>query len=223
MVEKNSEELSLNNNDNQETLKVLVDESNKKKEEMLKEIVEDARKRMEHNIVDDLEKALDEELPKETATTDIDLIDEENLEKDFTSDINLTKENKSTKTPEVKEDDIDLTYDEIKKYLRQMKKRNYTEEEIKNLSEEEIEEIKDYLKFKKRKSIYKFVNNKKVVSDEEIKELTDEQVEILTNKALVMSKFLTYNTKKNFGSGYKQKRKKKNKIQKLSRKNNRKK
>lgn len=120
------------------------------------------------------------------------------------------------------EEDYDLTFDEKKKYLRAMGKKNLTDHQIDNLSEEEIEEIKEFIKLKDKKTVYKFVTRKKTVTDEEVKNLTDEEFEKLVTKSLVMSRHFSYNPKKHYGVKYKKKRQNKNKQAKASRKLNRK-
>ena len=115
---------------------------------------------------------------------------------------------------------LDLTFDEKKKYLRGMGKK-LTDEEIDLLTDQEIEEIKEFAKLKERKAIYKFVHRKKSVTDEEVKNLTDEEVEELTAVAMAMSRHLSYNPKKNFGTKYKKKRQNRNKMAKASRRRNR--
>jgi hypothetical protein len=123
---------------------------------------------------------------------------------------------------EEEEEDFELTFDEKKKILRLMGKKNITEEEINSLSDEQIQELKDYMKLRHRKSIIKFVERKKHVTDDEANELSKEDFLELTKKALIMSKFLTYNTKKKFGVQYKKKRQKRNNATNASRRANRK-
>lgn len=128
-------------------------------------------------------------------------------------------------------DSYDLTFDEKKKYLRIIRKKEakmedrepdeITDADIENLSEEDVEKIKEFAKLRERKAIFKFVYHKKNVSDEDVKDLTDDEVAELTAKAFIMSQHLTYRTKKNFGVEYKKKRQRKNKMVKASRRANR--
>ena len=125
------------------------------------------------------------------------------------------------------EEEFTLTFDEKKKLLRlKMKKEGeklpITDNLIDSLSKEEVSELQELAKIRDRKALLRFVNQKKHVFDEEALNLTDEEFIDLTSKALVMSKFLTYNTKKDFGVAYKKKRQKKNKNAKRQRAINRK-
>jgi hypothetical protein len=119
-----------------------------------------------------------------------------------------------------KEAVLELTIDEKKKLLRQMGKK-LTDEEIAVLTDEEIEEIKEFAKLKEKKSIYRFVYRKKIVTDDDVKNLTDQEVEEMMAKAMVMSRHLNYSPKKTFGVAYKKKRQNKNKMVKTSRRANR--
>ena len=128
--------------------------------------------------------------------------------------------------PQEEQVELELTFDEKKKYLRAMRNKEefpmpVTDEEIDVLTDDEIEKIKDFAKLRERKAIYKFVYRKKTVTDDDVKDLTDEEVSDLTAQAMVMSRHLTYNPKKNFGENYKKKRQNKNKIVKASRRANR--
>lgn len=125
------------------------------------------------------------------------------------------------------EQEFDLTVEELKKLLRiKMKnegnKTPITEEMVDALTEDEIGELKEIAKIRDRKALLRFANRTKNVTDEEAKNLTDEEFLDLTNKALVMSRFLNYNTKKDFGVKYKKKRQNKNNMAKRSRAANRK-
>jgi len=129
---------------------------------------------------------------------------------------------------EPEEDEFDLTFEEIKKNLRAIRKKedgedwvDVTDDEIENLTDEDKDKIKEYLQLKERKAIYKFVYNKKTVTDEEVKDLTDEEFIDLTAKAFAKSQHFTYAPKKDFGVNYKKKRQRKNKMAKASRRANR--
>jgi len=137
-------------------------------------------------------------------------------------------ENYQQKLEEEKEEaEIELTSVELKKLLRiKLKKEQEFPEPVTNemvaaLTLEEIEGLKDIVKIRDRKELLKFVNRKSYVSDEEAEKLTDEEFLDLTNKALIMSRFLNYNTKKDFGSKYKKNRQRKNNTAKKSRAANR--
>ena len=101
------------------------------------------------------------------------------------------------------------------------KPKDITDEEIEVLTEEEIEEIKEFAKQKEKKQIYGFVNHKKNVSDDDVKDLTEDEVKEMMAIAMVMSQHLTYNPKKTYNTAYKKKRQKKNKMTKASRRANR--
>ena len=121
---------------------------------------------------------------------------------------------------------FELTFAELKKYLRMKKKKEgdaspTTDEEIEALTKEQIDELKEIMRIRDRKALINFVNRRKIATDEDAKNLTDEEFLELTNKALIMSKFLTYNPKKNFGVKYKKERQRKNKQAKASRRANR--
>ena len=152
--------------------------------------------------VEDMEEISVDDITLNEETGEVDLVetDEENLED---------------------EEDFELTFDEKKKILRLMGRKNFTDEEIDSLTEEQIQELKDFMKLRHRKSIIKFVERKKQVSDEEANDLSKENFLELTKRALLMSKFLTYNTKKHFGVEYKKKRQRKNAATKASRRANR--
>ena len=132
-------------------------------------------------------------------------------------------ENYQLDNPENEEEEVglELTFDEMKKYLRGMGNKKVTDEEVEKLTDEQIEEIKEYAKLKERKSIYKFVYRKKTVTDDDVKDLTEEEVKELTAKAMIMAQHLTYQTKKDFGAKYKKKRQTKNNLVKKSRRANR--
>ena len=122
--------------------------------------------------------------------------------------------------------EYDLTFDEKKKLLRALRKKNNDtnfvyDEDVENLSKEQIEELKEFAKLKERGAIYKFVNRVKIVDDKIIENLTDEEVEDMIAKSYVMAQHFSYNTKKKFGVSYKKKRQNRNKMAKASRKANR--
>ena len=116
---------------------------------------------------------------------------------------------------------MDLTFDEKKKILNTMGRKDLTDEEIENLSEDELEEINEFIKLRERKAIYKFVNRKKHVTNDDVKDLTDEEVRDMLAKSMVMARHLTYETKKTYGIKYKKKRQNRNKMAKNSRRANR--
>ena len=122
---------------------------------------------------------------------------------------------------EQEEQQLELTIDEKKKLLRAMGNKEITDEEIAVLTEEQIEEIKDFAKLREKKALYRFVYRKKNVTDDDVKDMTDEELQELTSKALIMSQHLTYRPKKNFGVDYKKKRQNRNKLTKQSRRANR--
>ena len=123
--------------------------------------------------------------------------------------------------PEAEEEAVlELTFEEKKKLLRAMGKK-LTDDEIDALSDEQIEELKEFAKFKERKAIYKFVNRVKSVDDETIKNLTEEEVEDMIAKSYVMANHFSYRPKKHYGVDYKKKRQRKNKQTKASRRRNR--
>lgn len=116
---------------------------------------------------------------------------------------------------------LDLTVDEKRKILNAMGKKNMTDDEILALTEEEIEELKDFAKLKEKKQIYGFVYRKKNVTDEDVKDLTDDEMKELAAKALIMSQHFNYSPKKKFDKNYKKKRQTRNKMAKRSRAANR--
>jgi hypothetical protein len=127
---------------------------------------------------------------------------------------------------EEKDEEEFLSFDEKKKLLRlklnkEGDKSPITLKMVDELTDEEVEELKELAKLRDRKALLRFVNRKKHVTDEEAAALTDEEFLDLTNKALVMSQHLTYNPKKHFGVDYKKKRQRKNKTAKASRRANR--
>lgn len=124
------------------------------------------------------------------------------------------------KEEENQEEILELTFDEKKKFLRSMGKKP-TDEEIDALTDEQIEEIKDFAKLKEKKAIYRYVYHKKSVTDDDVKNLTDLEIEEMMAKAMIMSQHLTYSPKKNFGVAYKKKRQNRNKMAKASRRANR--
>jgi len=141
-------------------------------------------------------------------------------------------ENYQDQTPEEEEEDeFNLTFDEIKKHLRAIRRieakkdddepEEVTDYDVENLTDEDKEKIQEYLQLKERKAIYKFVYNKKTVTDEEVKDLTEEEFVDLTAKAFAKSQHFTYAPKKDFGVQYKKKRQRRNKIAKASRRANR--
>lgn len=124
------------------------------------------------------------------------------------------------------EDTFELTFEETKKLLRMKMKKDgnntpITEEMMVALTEKDLDELKELAKIRDRKALLRFVNHKTHVTDEEAEKLTKEEFLDLTNKALVMSKFLTYNSKNTFGKNYKKNRQRKNKMTKASRRANR--
>lgn len=119
-----------------------------------------------------------------------------------------------------------LTFEEKKKLLRYKLKKSgdktpVTDEMVDALSEDDVNELKEIAKISHRKALISFVSRKKIVTDEEAENLTEEEFLNLTNKALVMSRFLTYNPKKKFGSDYKKNRQRKNRVTKRQRAINR--
>ena len=129
---------------------------------------------------------------------------------------------------EPEEENFDLTNEEIKKNLRAIRKKedgefweDVTEDDVENLTDENKEKIKEYLQLKERKAIYKFVYNKKNVSDDDVKDMTNEEFVDLTAKAFAKSQHFSYNPKKDFGTAYKKKRQNRNKMAKASRRANR--
>ena len=158
-----------------------------------------------------------EETPKEE-TANVDYLSMDN--KVPLADLSDLKapEPETTVEEEEKESTFDLTLEEKKKYLRAMGNKDITDEEILLLPKEEIEKIKEYVKIKDKKAIIKFVTRKKYVSDEEVKNITDEEFAEMTAKALAMSKFLTYNSKKHYDVKYKKERARRNREVKKSRK-----
>lgn len=123
---------------------------------------------------------------------------------------------------ETEELEFEFTFEEKKKLLRAMGRKNITDQEIEVLSDEELAELKEFVKLRERKAIYKFVTRKKSVTDEEVKNLTDEEVGDMIAKSYVMARHFSYNPKKHFGVKYKKERKIKNKQAKASRRANRK-
>ena len=135
-------------------------------------------------------------------------------------------ENYSQKEGEEENEEPVLTLEETKKLLRYKLKREgdntpVTDKMVDALTLEELDELNKVVKLRDRKALLKFVNRTKHVTDEEAENLTDEEFLDLTNKALIMSRFLTYNTKKDFGIKYKKKRQRKNNMAKRSRAANR--
>jgi hypothetical protein len=126
------------------------------------------------------------------------------------------------KQKENEEVEFEFTFEEKKKLLRAMGRKTLTDQEIETLSDDEIEEIKEFVKLRERKAIYKFVTRKKTVTDEDVINLTQEEVEDMIAKSYVMARHFSYNPKKNFGAEYKKERQRKNKQAKASRKANRK-
>lgn len=122
---------------------------------------------------------------------------------------------------------LEFTLEEKLKLLRQYRKstEEYPEsvsvEDAENLTEEELEQLRDFAKLRERKQVYGFVYRKKVVTDDDVKDLTEDEVKELTAKAIVMSQHLTYDSKKTYDTKYKKKRQRKNKMAKASRRRNR--
>jgi len=124
-------------------------------------------------------------------------------------------------------EEFQFTLEETKKlYSIKLKKDGNNEpmlsdEELLKLPQEVVDELKEIQKNRDRKALLNFVNRNKKATDEEAAKLTDEEYLDLTNKALIMSKFLKYNTKKDFGIKFKKERQRKNKQAKASRRANR--
>ncbi len=136
-------------------------------------------------------------------------------------------ENYHEQQEEEQKEEFSLTFEEKKKLLRAMRKKQeefpmpVTDEDVDALTDEQLEELKDFAKFQERRAIYKYVNRVKSVDDITIENLTDEEIDDMIAKSYVMANHFSYNPKKHYGTAYKKKRQNRNKMAKASRRRNR--